>query len=345
MLLSAVAILLVQGVWSQLPALQDMLAYPDQSDKKLEQMLVKLGYAAVDRSQLPDTVFYAWKAVASAADSTAEHVDRNIAKCTSNGATLYFFQTSSEKEFARLLAEGQRLGAVCPQPPTVQALPLLMQYQQMQMLAFVDQSKSQRLYTLRVEKKKLPAVKQLQYAEQLLLFDSDELLAAYFGREQVRRDLYYFSEKEINKCSILFPNSPRQAIYIWQDQEHRMGIDQVIIGSMTNSGQLAGYSGMLDGNTWNFRNGIEFNMRMDQLLRLNQEDFYFFGRKSPYYLMLKPGSRGKIDFSGTGIVFDCLNCVADPALNAEQISAREAVEAGLRLHISLIILWPANSNP
>jgi len=334
----ALLCLSVAGLRAQMPALQELLAYPDQPDRKLEQMLARLGFAAVDRAQLPDTVYYAWKTPA-AADST-KAVTRSISKCSSNGTTLYFYQTTSADEFARLLAEGQRIGVACPEPPSIQSLPLLLQYQQMLMLAYIDQSAGIPWYTLRIEKKPLPAVKQLQWAEQLLLFDSDELLAAYFGREQVKKDLYYFSEKEINKCSILFPHTPRQAIFIWEDQNNRMGIDQIIVGSMTTSGQLAGYAGATDGNTWQFRNGIEFNMRMDQLLRINNEDIQFYGRRSPYYLMLQPGSKGKIDFAGTGIVFDCLNCVGDPFLNAELISGKAAVTEGLRLHISLVILWP-----
>lgn len=329
------------GLRAQMPALQELLAYPDQPDRKLEQTLARLGFVAVDRTQLPDTVYYAWKT--SAAADSIKAVTRSISKCSSNGTTLYFYQTTSEDEFAHLLAEGERIGVASAEPPAIQALPLLLQYQQMLMLAYVDQSADMRHYTLRMEKKPLPAVKQLQWAEQLLLFDSDELLAAYFGRDQVKKDLYYFSEKEINKCSILFPNTPRQAIFIWEDQGNRMVIDQIIIGSMTTSGQLAGYAGALDGNTWQFRNGLEFNMRMDQLLRINGEDIRFYGRRSPYYLMLQPGSTGKIDFAGTGIVFDCLNCVGDPFLNSELISGKAAVTEGLRLHISLVILWPVSA--
>lgn len=328
------------GLRAQMPALQELLAYPDQPDKKLEQTLTRLGFAAVDRTHLPDTVYYTWKTSADADSSKA--ITRSISKCSSNGTTLYFYQTTSRDEFARLLAEGERIGVACAEPPSVQSLPLLLQYQQMLMLAYVDQSADMKRYTLRIEKKPLPAVKQLQWAEQLLLFDSDELLAAYFGRDQVKKDLYYFSEKEINRCSILFPNTPRQAIFIWEDQANRRVIDQIIIGSMTTSGQLAGYAGALDGNTWQFRNGIEFNMRLDQLLHTNEEDIQFYGRRSPYYLMLKPGTKGKVDFSGTGIVFDCLNCVGDPFLNTELVSGKAAVTEGLRLHISLVILWPAS---
>nr|MBP7557971.1 hypothetical protein [Chitinophagaceae bacterium] len=72
----------------------------------------------------------------------------------------------------------------------------------------------------------------------------------------------------------------------------------------------------------------------------NEEDIQFYGRRSPYYLMLKPGTTGKVDFSGTGIVFDCLNCLGDPFLNTEIVSGKAALTEGLRLHISLVILWP-----
>jgi len=40
----------------------------------------------------------------------------------------------------------------------------------------------------------------------------------FFGEKNVKKDGYYFSEKELRKCSVLFANTSQQAVFIWEDQ-------------------------------------------------------------------------------------------------------------------------------
>ena len=61
-------------------------------------------------------------------------------------------------------------------------------------------------YTFKLKEKKIPD--SIVYAEDLLQFDSHEFLVSYFGGKNVKKDLYYFSEKELKKCSVLFSGTP-----------------------------------------------------------------------------------------------------------------------------------------
>ena len=63
-------------------------------------------------------------------------------------------------------------------------------------------------YTFELKTKKLPHT--IKYAEDLLQFDSHEFLVSFFGEKNVKKDMYYFSEKELKKCSVLFSGTKYQ---------------------------------------------------------------------------------------------------------------------------------------
>ena len=64
------------------------------------------------------------------------------------------------------------------------------------------------LYSLFFQQKELPLPETIQIAEDLQQFYSHEYLVSVFGEKHVIKDLYYFSEKEFSKCSVLFPDDP-----------------------------------------------------------------------------------------------------------------------------------------
>lgn len=98
-----------------------------------------------------------------------------------------------------------------------------------------------------------------------------------------------------------------------------MTLDHIILGGKPLSDDEA-YSGPMRPNTWQLKNGLYFNMRLDQLIRLNEDDIYFFGRNSDYFLNVKQQKKAAIDFSNTGVILDCLNCDG---------SARDEIVSGI----------------
>ena len=64
---------------------------------------------------------------------------------------------------------------------------------------------------------------------------------------------------------------------------------------------------------------------------------------SEFYLTVVPKSKGQLDLSTTCVVLDCINCDGAPLLDKNQISASEAVDQGMRLHVGMIILMPSEN--
>ena len=73
-------------------------------------------------------------------------------------------------------------------------------------------------------------MREIVFAEDLLTLDSHEFLVAAFGKGNVKEDWFYFTAENRKKCSVIFPNTSRQAIFIWEDEDNRREISFILIG-------------------------------------------------------------------------------------------------------------------
>jgi hypothetical protein len=193
-------------------------------------------------------------------------------------------------------------------------------------------------YYLKLKEKKIPD--SIRYADDLLQFDSNEFLVSYFGEQNVKKDLYFFSEKELRKCSVLFSGTPYQALFVWGDEENLTNLSYIIISNILPT-KSARENGIPDAtNNWKFQNGLRPGMTIRSLLRLNEMDFTIYGNKSELAFMAKPVVTGKINFKKTGIVFKCSDCYDDHIFNESEISALDIAKANLPLKIFDIIMYP-----
>jgi hypothetical protein len=195
-------------------------------------------------------------------------------------------------------------------------------------------------YTFLLQRKEWRRPTDIQYADELLQFDSHEYLASFFGESNVKKDVYYFSEKELKKCSILFPNSNRQAIFIWDDEANFRKLSYILISGISPTLNAAQYIGNISQNKWVLKNGIYSGMSLRELMQLNGGDFEFYGRDSEFSFLVAPKHTGEIDFKKTGIMLGCLNCTGAALLDKTTISAAEAVDKDLFLHIFYIMISP-----
>jgi hypothetical protein len=194
------------------------------------------------------------------------------------------------------------------------------------------------LYTFKLKVKKIPD--SVTYAEDLLQFDSHEFLASYFGEKNVRKDLYYFSEKELKKCSVLFSGTKHQAVFVWGDENNLADLSYILVSDAlpTEGGKE---NALVDGNNeWNCQNGIHSGMPLRDILRLNEMDFDIYGNKSDLAFMIKPGGNGKINFKKTAIMFRCNNCYDNEIFDQTEISALDIAKANLPLRVFDIIIYP-----
>ena len=215
---------------------------------------------------------------------------------------------------------------------------MLFQKENISVLAYKEVKDSTIEYIFKLREKKIPD--SVVYAEDLIQFDSHAFLVSYFGEKNVRKDLYYFSEKELKKCSVLFSGTPYQVAFVWGDENNLNNLSYILVSNIlpTKEGER---NGILDGNnSWKFKCGIHEGMALKDVLRLNEMDFYIYGNKSDLAFMVNHSENGKINFKRTAIMFSCSNCYDNKIFDQSEISALDIAKANLPLRVVDIIIYP-----
>lgn len=330
-------------LFGQQLSVDDFLSVAAYPSKKVDNYIVKKGFVPAGQSYQNDTIVYTWQQPFDYKDSTQAPVTRRFSKYQYGKDISISFQTSSASEYTAAVEKLKQDGFVCEASTPVNGQPLFFQKKNTTVKTYSLTEDSTFLYGLHFEQKQMPAARSIVYANSLLQFTSHEYLTAFFGDKNVRKDMYYFSEKEVSKCSVLFPNTSRQVVFIWNDELNLADLSHIIIGGASNTKSTVGFDKQIQENSWLLDNGLRFNMRLEELIRLNEADFSFFGRSSEHYLTIVPSKDNTIDFASTGVILDCFNCEGAALLDKKKISAKEAIAQGLRLHVSMIVLMPLTS--
>lgn len=186
--------------------------------------------------------------------------------------------------------------------------------------------------------KAIPAT--LRYADDLLNFDSHEFLSSYFGKENVKRDIFYFEEKDFKKCSVLFGGTQRQAVFVWEDSIYLSKLLYILVtNKLPTEGGLKG-NPLAGNNLWRLKNGIYAGMDLRELLKVNEVDFDIYGNKSEMAFLIQPNAYGKIDFKKTAVMLSCNDCDDNKIFNQTLVSALDAVKAKLQMRVLDIALYP-----
>jgi hypothetical protein len=160
----------------------------------------------------------------------------------------------------------------------------------------------------------------------------------------VRKDLYYFSEEEISKCSILFPNTKRQAVFIWKDEINLCELSYILIGgNMTTAGSV-NYKDVIAENAWMSKEGIYSGMSLGNLARLNGNDFKFYGKNSEFPLMVVPENTGNINFKKNVVVLGCLSSNGSHLLDKTIVSTDKILEDNPGMYVFMLMLSPPALN-
>ncbi len=196
-------------------------------------------------------------------------------------------------------------------------------------------------YHFRLIERKIPST--VKYAEDLLQFDSNELLASFFGSQNIKKDMYYFSEKELKKCSVLFSGTRYQVVFVWGDEKNLKDLLYILVPhSLPTAGGVKDKNQVAGNNEWQFRNGIYPGMDLKELLRLNEMDFNIYGNKSDLAFMVKPGENGRIDFTKTGVMLSCDNCDDIKMFNQKEVSALAVAKKDLPMYVSDVVIYPSH---
>ena len=254
----------------------------------------------------------------------------------SNSSITYL--TSVKKEYLenqRILKEG---GFFCGNEND--SAGVLFQMRNITVLASVIQEKDMdTLYSLAIKQQEMPLPDSIHFAEDLLQFYSHEYLVSVFGQSNVIRDLYYFSEKDVVRCSVLFPKTNRQAVFIWEDNENLCKPAFLIIGGNMNAGNLSNYDGIIGENIWNSKDGIYSGMSLNSLVRLNGNNFKFYGKNAASPYMVLPENTGAINFKSNRVVLGCLN-PSSRVLNNAMVNADEILADNLGIYVYMMLIMP-----
>jgi len=195
-------------------------------------------------------------------------------------------------------------------------------------------------YTFKLKEKEIPS--SVTYAEELLQFDSHEFLVSFFGDQNVKKDMYFFSEKELKKCSVLFGGTRRQAVFVWGDENNLNNLSYILVTNVLPTAGAEKNNPLTGNNEWQFQNGIHPGMPIKELLKINDMDFDIYGNESELAFMVKPGENGKIDFNKTAVSLTCSECDDNKIFNQKVVSALDVAKANLPVHVNDVIIYPSH---
>ncbi len=250
----------------------------------------------------------------------------------------YVYETNSENEFASLRKDIKDAGFTSPKDDSSTIQKLVYQKQVFTIETFSRTEDSTIYYVLKASRKELPKKKDLLFAEDLLILNSHAYLSEMFGSDQVKKDVFYYAEDDSSICSILFPNTSREAIIVWKDEVNLRDISFILIGGSLHSQKInveaQGF------NAWRSRLGPYCGMSLQELERLNQQPINFFNwnTESPGYLT--PKNKGSIDFAHISIVLSCMNCGFIKVSQAGIIDSALALEEMQKVYVTSLIILP-----
>lgn len=189
-----------------------------------------------------------------------------------------------------------------------------------------------------VENRHLPRRKDIRYAEDLLAFNSHQQLEHVFGTGNVVHDSFVHNDGGEEPCSVLYPNTPLEAVFLWKDAMNGYGLQQLRVGGNRHTKKAREQSATIAQSNWMSRQGVYPGMRLLQLERHHGQ-----------LLSICPGntvcahSGGFIDFTQLGLELSCIYC-PDDATETTHFAA-----APTNLHNSMfvatLILRPSNTSP
>jgi hypothetical protein len=321
-------------------SVDDLLTLSSQAPKNFDNYLNKKGFLPGNRGiqgNAMEVTFFEKRN--SQPDTLA--VDRSIDLYKKEDSYYFVLHTTSAKEYREGLYTLKKAAFFYDNSNDSSGSNTLMfQKGSITVLASAGKKDSIPVYTFSLEKKEFPNPGTIRYAEDLLKFDSHEHLVSYFGQNNVKEDVYYLSDKDSRKCSVLFPNSSRQAVFVWEDPNNLYKISFIVISGVLPTASAVQFNRSVSQNTWMLRAGIYSGMRVKDLLELNGNDFQFYGLNSEFPFMIEPEKTRNIDFRKVGIMLDCFNCNGSPMMNKLKVSASDAVDNGLALHVSYIMISP-----
>lgn len=274
--------------------------------------------------------------------SKDKSIHKLLGRYDKSDTSALFFQTNSIEEFNELKTELIENGFINSSYDSVKALfPKVYQRANVRVYPSVKEVDGSTIYSFQVERKELPHSADIVFAEDLMKLVSHEYLATVFGPSNVKKDIFYFSEKEVNHCSVLFPNTNLQVIFIWKDEENHEDLSFMLLGGHLNTKGAQGFNRAIEMNKWRSQQGVYLGMSLRDLEKLNGAPILFYGWESEQPGMISPKTTGNINFKKLGIQLNCLDCNEDKYYSKSQLlSSSDVLQQNGRVYVSTLVLVP-----
>lgn len=257
------------------------------------------------------------------------------------GTSTLTYQTTVLVEYTSIIDALKKEGFYCDYEKDSSINPVTHLYQHGYYTAdaYIKKDEERTWYSITFFKKIFSITNNVQTAEDLLEFTSHEHLVNYFGENNVKKDLYYFAQNDVVKCSVLFINTKRQVIFIWKDGLNRRRINNLLFGGQQNLKSQQIFEEIIAENTWMLKSGLRIGMPLLELRVLNGKPICFAGGNSPNPGLVLPESSGKINFENADVILVCNNCTDDKFLLSKKMYADKALEEDRILFVLTIILY------
>lgn len=273
-----------------------------------------------------------------------EEITRKISFQEGN-EPMVCYQTSSAKEFNQLKNKMLDNGFHCYEQAAEETRPLLYQKNAYTINTSTEVIDSITYYTMVLSRMPVPKLKDINYVEDLLQLRSHEALVNLFGSSNVLQDKFRFSETEMSSCSVLFPNTAREVIFVWDDEANYRKIAFLLIGKHAETRATQSFSRQVEQNEWTSKQGVYQNMTLKELQDLNGGKLQFYGWSSEQPGVLTAANSGKLDFKKINIILSCLDCNDNKVYQASLIDSQKAIADEKRIYVSAIIILPEKEKP
>ncbi len=312
---------------------------------KAESQLVNKKYSLYSSRLNSDSIlrYYAYyPAKTGHTKKGAEPVSRKLLIYNFNRTFKYTYQTASKIEFGNIIKALKKKGFHCyyEMDSTIKPASYVYQYQDYTAEASIQKQNDTAWYTIALDKKILQVDKELHFAEDLLQFTSHEYLEYYFGSENVKKDVYFFGEKDVASCSVLLKNTDRQVIFVWSEALNNRKINSILIGGQHKLKSLSGDEKFIVENKWSLKCGLRAGMPLYDLRSMNQKNISFCGGYAPNPGLVFPESTGNIDFRNKDVILGCMNCDDDQFQATKLMNADNAMKDGRMFFVLTIVLYP-----
>ncbi len=311
------------------------------TSKKIDSYFLQNGFSFSGYTTNTDSIIKDYSFKRSAKLKHNDSLERSISLYNQKENFCLSYRTTSSKEFNQIVSSLIKEGFFCAtQVDTSYTLPRLFQFSDVIIKIWAKPIDSLIEYTFQIKRYNLPKPTEIEFAEDLLSFNSQESLRYYFGEKNVKKDFYYLSENKLGKCSVLFANTNRQVVFLWSDEINNCEIEKLFIGGQLMVKSAIDNRQNVAENLWRLKSGIRPGMSLYQLRQLNDAAFNFNGGKSVNTGMIFNDSTGKINFKKENIILGCVNC-NDPAfLSKSVINSDEAIRDERIFFVHTIILNP-----